>query len=918
MDHVNLKDLLKYRRVRNITEATNVSEKSKKCFDKKNVFESLPYAVGLILTLFIAFYIRIRPRNQVFLESGFIRFAENDPWYHWRNINYLLHNYPDIMWFDPYTTYPFGTNQAFAPLYDFIFATVVKLLNIFGLASTQEGAMTLAAYWPCFLAVLCVIAVYFTSKTIFNSRNIGLLAAFLVAVAPGQFLSRSIIGFNDHHVAEVLFSTMVMYFMVKMLMSVRNKKLTEGEIKQKKLGVLKAPLPYAVLTGITMALYTLVWEGALLFAFVIGVYITIQMIVNHLKDQENILLAVLGTVIFAIDFIIVLVTPQIGEYKTLHMIALVMGMLGIISMALISRILQKRNMKKWAFPGILAGLAVLAVVVGGIVSVEVYNAIIGIGSFFVRSGGATTIGEAAPFFKSLNPFIMIMDLFKTFSVMGILWIVALPIIAYNSFKENKTEENLFVVWSLVVLWAMIQQTRFSYYFGINVMILSAWLVIMISNKAGLPDFGKMIKKQISDNNLKIQSAEKVKNKKKIEIQKSESKKGLTGFGVLVVLIAVLLFAGIPTGNGYLCTYTLTGLYTEYAGGPDPQWVDACQWLNKNTPDPGLDMLGKYKKPLQDIDGDGIEDIPRGKGIEFYENKIGIVPFDYPEKSYGVMSWWDYGHWIEVIGKRMACANPFQFGVGGRRGSVEDKMIPGAAPFFVAETEKDATAVLEAVDPREGKAGARYIVTDIEMASGMSKFYAMTAWTLDTDNYYVQVPTAFGNMNVIASMRYYNSMVSRLHLFDTDGLEQYRMVFESETVKPDQRSFETVNKEIYNNIHKGNIKIENTGYVKIYEYVKGAEIKGTASPDTDIDIAATILTNQGRTFKYTQKTKTDASGNYSFCVPYSTTGEILQGETNYAVKPTGPYTINQKGKTIQVTVQEKDVLNGNTVQAPSFS
>ena len=39
-------------------------------------------------------------------------------------------------------------------------------------------------------------------------------------------------------------------------------------------------------------------------------------------------------------------------------------------------------------------------------------------------------------------------------------------------------------------------------------------------------------------------------------------------------------------------------------------------------------------------------------------------FTYPNSSYGVMSWWDYGHMITYIAQRIPNANPFQAGVSG--------------------------------------------------------------------------------------------------------------------------------------------------------------------------------------------------------------------------------------------------------------
>jgi dolichyl-diphosphooligosaccharide--protein glycosyltransferase len=84
------------------------------------------------------------------------------------------------------------------------------------------------------------------------------------------------------------------------------------------------------------------------------------------------------------------------------------------------------------------------------------------------------------------------------------------------------------------------------------------------------------------------------------------------------------------------------------------------------------------------------------------------------------------------------------------------------------------------------------------------------------------------------------------------------------------------------------------YVKIFEYVKGAHIKG------DGIIEVPVVTNTGRSFTYRQ-----ASVNGEFIVPYSTTG------TSYDVKATGKYTISGTDK--QYDVPESAVLQGTTIQ-----
>ena len=270
-----------------------------------------------------------------------------------------------------------------------------------------------------------------------------------------------------------------------------------------------------------------------------------------------------------------------------------------------------------------------------------------------------------------------------------------------------------------------------------------------------------------------------------------------------------------------------------------------------------------------------------------------------------MSWWDYGHYIEAMGHRMPNANPFQQGIGGRRKSINEKNEPGAATFFTAPSEEEASAVLKAIDPRPDKVGARYIMSDAIMATDI--FLAMPEWTLDADGYIT--PYKIGSAYAyLPSDRYYTTMEARLHIFDGNGLKQYRMVHETWA----DQTREVLYKQVYTLISQSNIPAVNTGYVKIFEYVKGAKLTGTALPNETVKVSTTILTGQNRTFEYSQSTTSDSKGNYEFIVPYSTDGPI-QGETQFDTKPLGPYLLSYGNKVAEVRVSEEAVLKGENVK-----
>ncbi|MGP8321584.1 MAG: oligosaccharyl transferase, archaeosortase A system-associated [Methanosarcinaceae archaeon] len=816
---------------------------------KSKLISALPYCVGVIISFLIALYIRTIPKAGVFLSNGFVRFGGNDPWYHLRNVESILHNFPNMLWFDAYTAYPFGTVQPFAPLFDMILATVIQTLG-FGNPS-QDLINNVCAYYPSVLGALVIIPTYFAAKWIFD-RRVGLLAAFLVAISPGQMLSRSIIGFNDHHIAETLMSTITAMFLIIAVKKARDHDITFKNIKNKNFDALKPALPYFILTGISLGAYSLAWKGALFFSFIIGIYITVQHIIDHMHKRSTDHTAVGGMIIFAVTLVMVLMVPNLAS-RALLLKGLIAGIIAFPLFTLISIELNKRDLKKYYYPLLIAILSIITIILTKTFSPSAYALIASLATYFIRTGGGSTIAEAAPLLYPGGVF-SLKPLWYNFGPGVYLAFIALLMLGYEVIiKKNTQEKTFLIVWTIMIIWATLQQNRFAYYLSVNIAILASYFSIRIL------EFGEW-------NTLVTDLRSKIRAKTGLP----EIVKVVKIQHVISVLLIFLILIN-PT-------YSLALQQSQGTGGPRSQWLESLDWMRYNTPDPGLDFYENYQIPQ---DGE---------------------KFQYPDTAYGVMSWWDYGHWIEVIGRRIPNANPFQQGIGGRSQSLDQENKPGASTFFTAPSEEAATAVLKDIHPDPDKAGARYIVSDVEMATG--KFYAMTAWTRDTANYYIPIQTNQGTQNV-PGQRYYDSMEARLHIFDTNGLKQYRLVHES----PAGNSGETGYKSIYNQLFGGSIPVENTGYVKIFEYVKGAIIKGTAPTNETVTISTTIRTGLGRTFEYTQTT---SGGAYEFTVPYSTEGP-LPGETQFDTQPVGAYTISYGNVKKEVRVSEIDVLDGGVIE-----
>lgn len=184
--------------------------------------------IGILVTLFfgVALYIRIYfPYDQV-LGGEWIKFTSIDAYWHMRIIDNLVHNLPNRIFFDPYFIYPAGevvNIQLFNPL-------LARIIWLVGLgAPTQHTVDMVGAYFPAVMGALIVVPVYFIGKELFN-RWVGILAAGLIAILPGEYLARSMLGFTDYHVMEVLLTTLTMLFLILAIKTARQSQL-EGKYK---------------------------------------------------------------------------------------------------------------------------------------------------------------------------------------------------------------------------------------------------------------------------------------------------------------------------------------------------------------------------------------------------------------------------------------------------------------------------------------------------------------------------------------------------------------------------------------------------------------------------------------------------------------------------------------------------------------
>jgi oligosaccharyl transferase (archaeosortase A-associated) len=671
----------------------------------------------LIIIVAVALWLRVLlPYNQVFV-GDWVKMTGVDAYYYMRLVDNLMRHFPQLTQFDPYLQYPGGAVTGSSPDFFAYFMGGIIWLASLGKAD-QHMVDVIAVYIPPMLAVLTILAV-FVIGALLGGRWLGLMSAGLLAIMPGEFLNRSLLGYTDHHIAEVTFSTGIMLFVFLAISAGRGRQLGEM-IKAGWQGIGKIVL-FSILAGIFMGLYMLTWAGALMFALIIFVYIVVQAVIDHLKGRPLDYLGVLGLCLFGAALALYLPWMR----STMTVMALVAGLLTSVLLPLLSRWMNGRELKPFYFPLVIAGLAVLGTVLLALVSPSTLGSVLGnLATMFVWPIG-TTVMEMQPLLIQQGKF--------TFAVASgnymlafFFSLICIAVLFYQVVKKGQPDKSLLLIWSIIILLSALSMRRFSYYFAVNVALLTGYLCwiplsALIKKKEGSPAAAVPMNASAKGNKRAAKQARRSRPAKRASMQ------GNVAIILLLVAIALLVYypnlGPMPDGQK-----PAVDLATRPLFAPSNAWYEAVDWLRTNTPEPFIKADTYY-------------------GLFAPANQQG--GFAYPAGAYGTLAWWDYGYWIARIGQRPPATNP---GTGQL----------DSAYFFTAQDGPSAARAINTY-------GTRYVIVDNEIASYDSKFHALA--TLSNSNYkkYFEVFLKKQDNQYIPSLiyfpDYYRSMVARLYFFD---------------------------------------------------------------------------------------------------------------------------------------------------------
>ena len=163
-------------------------------------------SVGALLARVVAIW------DHVFPATGQIRLLGVDPYFHLRHARFIAHHFPTMQRWDIATHYPDGQRSGAVSLFDLAMGTVAWLI---GLGDPSDRVVDYVAVWtPPVLSTLAVVLLYLLARTVLD-RLPALVASAVFVLYPGSSLHRAMLGFADHHVAEIALALLTVWALTR-------------------------------------------------------------------------------------------------------------------------------------------------------------------------------------------------------------------------------------------------------------------------------------------------------------------------------------------------------------------------------------------------------------------------------------------------------------------------------------------------------------------------------------------------------------------------------------------------------------------------------------------------------------------------------------------------------------------------------
>ncbi len=390
----------------------------------------------------------------VFTAAG-VNYQDSDAWYHMRLIENLVRHYPHRASVDPYLAAD-APAVAVPLLFDLAVGGLAWLIGLG--APSARTIEVVGAVVPPVLGALTTVPVALIGERLFG-RRAGLLAAALLAIAPGQFLARSVLGFTDHHVAEA--------FLTALTILAALRALDADTPRRRLLG--------AALTGVALSAYLMAWSGGALLVFVLCAWGATQYVLDDVRRQPEDRVAPLLLPVLAIAAVVLLALQDRNLWRfAIQVTAVVAGLVFVAAMAGGRRVLRALSAPRGV---LLAGALVVAV--GGVllfsvVARDLTARILADLQRFRPGHTGFTVSEVRPLLLMTGSISLAVP-FAVFGPAFFLGLVALGWLGWQAARTARPGLVLVVVWSALMYAATLGQNRFGYYLNLCMALLTGWV-----------------------------------------------------------------------------------------------------------------------------------------------------------------------------------------------------------------------------------------------------------------------------------------------------------------------------------------------------------------------------------------------------------------------------------------------------------
>ncbi len=225
-----------------------------------------PLYVVVLAVFVLSVYARTLPvAKVVFPDSGEVQLLDTDSYYHLRHTAYAVYHFPQVQRWDVGTNFPQGERSPHAGLFHVGLAALSLLFN-----AGQPSAATIGivlAWAPVGLYLMSAYLLFGVTRSLLDTRY----AAFVLAVFslfPGLSFARTMLGFADHHAAELALLLASMWGLAAAL--------RPGE----------ASWPRRALHAFPLLIYQFTWSGAPLVIVLVGAAIVATLCADCVRDGD--------------------------------------------------------------------------------------------------------------------------------------------------------------------------------------------------------------------------------------------------------------------------------------------------------------------------------------------------------------------------------------------------------------------------------------------------------------------------------------------------------------------------------------------------------------------------------------------------------------------------------------------------------